>query len=176
LIQGSHAAFYVFGALHWRSIGISDNWIGVLWALGVVAEIALFSVSNQMLQHFGAFGLIVIGGAAAVVRWFLLALEPSFWILFPIQGLHALTFAATHLGTVSLIQTHISVENCGAAQSAYAAFGAGALMALATLIAGLTYETLGSMSYIIMAGLAAIGLVAAMFIRLLDKNLSNTDI
>ena len=40
LVQGSHAIYYAFGTLHWRSVGISMTDIGQLWAMGVVAEIA----------------------------------------------------------------------------------------------------------------------------------------
>ena len=34
LIQSSHAVYYAFSAIHWRSLGIGDGWIGVLWAFG----------------------------------------------------------------------------------------------------------------------------------------------
>ncbi len=164
LIQSSHAVFYVFGALHWRSMGISDNWIGILWALGVIVEAGLFSMSNHLVARIGATGLIIIGGIGAVVRWVIMAFDPAFWALFPLQCLHALTFAATHLGTVNLLQTHVSTERGGAAQSANAALGSGVLMGITTFSAGLLYETLHAASYAVMASLAGLGLISAVFL------------
>lgn len=41
LLQGSHAAYYGFSAIYWKSAGYSGTLIGYLWALGVVAEIAI---------------------------------------------------------------------------------------------------------------------------------------
>ena len=46
LSQASHAVFYAFGTLHLQKQGLSAAWIGVLWAIGVVCEIALFSISR----------------------------------------------------------------------------------------------------------------------------------
>src|SRR4029077_10462136 len=42
LIQGSHAAYYGFAALYWRHLGFGDDVIGLLFAEGIIAEIALF--------------------------------------------------------------------------------------------------------------------------------------
>ena len=164
LIQSSHAIYYVFGALHWRATGISDNWIGMLWALGVIIEAAFFSMSNRIVERIGATGLIVIGGVGAMVRWTIMAFDPPFWALFPLQCLHALTFAATHLGTVKLIQTQVPPERSGAAQSANAALGSGILMGLTTFFSGFIYEQLAAASYVVMAGLAGLGLIFALML------------
>ena len=43
LIQASHALYYSFGTLHWRAEGIADGVIGLLWSIGVIAEVALFA-------------------------------------------------------------------------------------------------------------------------------------
>jgi len=164
LIQSSHAIYYVFGALHWRATGISDSWIGILWALGVIIEAFFFSMSNRIVARVGAIGLIVIGGIGAMVRWTIMAFDPPFWALFPLQCLHALTFAATHLGTLHLIQTHVPPERSGAAQSANAALGSGILMGLTTFFAGLMYDQLAAASYAVMAGFAGLGLIFALML------------
>jgi MFS family permease len=54
MIQASHALYYAFGTLHWRAQGFADGTIGALWALGVIAEIALFAVSGPILAKWGA--------------------------------------------------------------------------------------------------------------------------
>src|SRR2546430_12630026 len=42
LIQASHMVYYGFATIHWRAAGLSDGLIGLLWAEGVIAEIAPF--------------------------------------------------------------------------------------------------------------------------------------
>ena len=65
LLQGSHAAYYGFSAIYWKSAGYSGTLIGYLWALGVVAEIAMFAADKRFLQRFGAQTLFLVGPLAA---------------------------------------------------------------------------------------------------------------
>lgn len=162
LIQGSHAVYYAFGAIHWRSLGITDGWIGLLWAIGVAAEIVLFAVSRHALARFGALGLLLLGGCGAGLRWFLMAFDPAFWLLFPLQCLHALSFGATYLGTLNLIQGHVPEAAAGSAQSIHAALASGVIMGGLTLLSGVVYTPLGPASYLIMAAVSIAGVLAAL--------------
>jgi PPP family 3-phenylpropionic acid transporter len=47
LIQGSHAAYYAFASITWQLSGLGGLTIAALWALGVVAEIAVFAMSPR---------------------------------------------------------------------------------------------------------------------------------
>ncbi len=52
LIQASHAVYYAFSTLDWTAKGFDGVTIGVLWALGVVAEIVLFAFAGAAAaQH-----------------------------------------------------------------------------------------------------------------------------
>ncbi len=77
LIQSAHAVFYTFGVLHWRAQGLSESWAGVLWAIGVIAEIGLFAFSGAVMRRMGALGLILAGGLASVVRWVAMGFDPA---------------------------------------------------------------------------------------------------
>jgi len=68
MIQASHALYYAFGTLHWRARGFADGSIGVLWALGVIAEIGLFAASGRVLAKRDAAWLLLAAGLAAAVR------------------------------------------------------------------------------------------------------------
>ena len=72
LLQSSHAVLYVFGTIHWRSAGISDALIGVLWAEGVVAEIILFAFSASVLARLTPIKLMWIAAIAGLLRWTIL--------------------------------------------------------------------------------------------------------
>ena len=52
--QAAHAMFYTFGTLHWASQGLSADWSGALWAIGVIAEILLFSFSATLMRRVGS--------------------------------------------------------------------------------------------------------------------------
>ena len=43
------------------------------------------------------FPLMAVGGVAAVLRWAALSFGPPEWMLWPLQALHALSFAAVFL-------------------------------------------------------------------------------
>ncbi len=49
LIQSSHAAYYGFAALLWRSQGLSDTVIGLLLAGGIIVELLLFVRGRRVM-------------------------------------------------------------------------------------------------------------------------------
>lgn len=163
-VQGAHGMFYTFGALHWRSQGISTAWVGALWAAGVLAEVLLFAYSRAIVTRLGPALLIAVGSAAAVVRWGAMSLDPPLWLLFPIQILHALTYSATHLGAIHFISRAVPERASGTAQAFYATIAAGVLMGCATLMSGSLYAAFGGRAYIAMAVFAAVGLAASLFV------------
>ncbi|HUS96521.1 MAG TPA: MFS transporter, partial [Hyphomicrobiaceae bacterium] len=158
-IQSSHAVYYAFSAIHWRAQGITDGWIGGLWAIGVAAEVALFAISGTLMRRFGAIGLVIIGGAAGVLRWTVMAFDPSFPIVVIMQLLHALTFGATFLGTLHILQNSVPDAQAGSAQALHAALSPGIIMGVVTVTAGQIYLPLQAASFFVMAALSMIGIV-----------------
>jgi PPP family 3-phenylpropionic acid transporter len=162
LVQAAHAVFYVYGVLHWRGLGLSATWTGVLWAIAVIAEIVLFARSGAVLKVLSPLGLIALGAIAAIVRWIAMAFDPPLAALIVLQILHALTFGATHLGTVHFIAQNIPAQRAGTAQALQASVTAGIAMGGATLLAGQLYGPFGAKAYLAMAVLGALGLLAAL--------------
>ena len=160
LAQASHAVFYVYGVLHWRGLGLSATWTGALWAIAVITEILLFARSGAVLKVASPLGLIALGAVAAVVRWTLMAFDPPLAALIVLQVLHALTFGATHIGTVHFIAQNVPAERAGTAQALQASVTAGIAMGGATLRAGQLYGPFGGMSYLAMTVLGVLALVA----------------
>lgn len=160
--QSAHAVFYAFGVLQWRASGIPGSWIGLLWSIGVIAEIALFWWSKQILAKVTAVDLIVIGAAASVGRWTLMAFDPPLALLVPLQILHGATYGASHLGAMHFIQARVPEGQAGTAQALYSTVTAGIGMGLATMFAGFAFERFGGLSYLGMAALGAVSLAAAL--------------
>jgi PPP family 3-phenylpropionic acid transporter len=162
LAQAAHAAFFTFGTLLWQKQGLSAAWCGTLWAIGVFAEVLLFTFSGRVAAKFGAARLIAIGGAASILRWLLLASEPSLLILVPLQLLHGVTYGASHIGAMHFIHDAVPRDRAASAQALYATVSAGVAMGVATLIAGYVYAQAGPLSYVAMAVIAAVSLGAAL--------------
>jgi PPP family 3-phenylpropionic acid transporter len=162
LVQASHFLYYGFSALAWTAAGLDGTVIGVLWALGVVAEIILFGLSARLPPAFGPTMLLVIGATAAVVRWTAMAFDPPHYVLPVLQCLHALSFGATHLGAVQFIARAAPVELAATAQG-YLSIGIGVTSSASVALAGITFDAYGTHAYAAMAAMAALGLGTAIF-------------
>ena len=163
-IQSAHALYYIFGTLHWTSIGISPAVIGLLWGVGVIAEIVLFAYAGWVGRWLGPAQLIGLAGAAAVLRWLFTAYDPSLPVLFVLQSLHGLTFGAAHMGAMQFMGQALPQRLAASAQGLYASITAGVVMGLASLSAGPLYRAYEGRAYLAMAVLACVGLAASLML------------
>ncbi len=157
LIQSGHAFYYGFSTLVWRGQGISSEAAGLLWGFGVAVEVAFLWSLGPIERRIGPEALILAGAAGGVVRWLCMGFAPLGMTLLPLQALHALSFAATHVGAMRLIYRNTPEENAAMAQALYAAVSAGVLMGGATLASGVLYDAYGARGYWAMALIAAAG-------------------
>jgi PPP family 3-phenylpropionic acid transporter len=162
LIQGSHAVYYGFSTLEWRSAGIGGGTIGMLWALGVGAEIVLFASSGRL--QVAPSTMLLVGAAGAVVRWSAMALDPRTELLPLLQCLHGLSFGATHLGTVGFI-ARATPADPGATAQGYLAVALGTITAAAMGLSGLLYASWGALAYGAMALMAGVGGLSALAVH-----------
>lgn len=160
LDQGSHAFYYSYGGLHWRELGYSGALIGIIWPLGIIAEITLMSFSLRVFRAIGATRLLLLGGIGCVMRWSILAFDPPLPFVVVAQFLHGATFAMAHLGAMYFILKAVPPRLAATAQSLYAVSSSGIVMGLATLACGPLYAAYGGRTYLLMA---AMGLGAAIF-------------
>ncbi len=172
-VQSSHAFYYGFSAIVWKAQGITEAQIGLLWAFSVVVEIAFMWWVEpwRRARGIGPLTLLAVGSAAGIVRWVALSLAPPLWILWPLQALHALTFAATFLAAVQLASQLSDPDSQTAAQTLLSVLSAGVLIGLATLAAGPLYDTVGLGGYLARAGLAACGAFGLLIMRAVKARL-----
>jgi PPP family 3-phenylpropionic acid transporter len=157
LIQCSHGFYYAFGSVVWDQQGVPAGLIGFLWAIGVAAEVTFLFFLVRIEKRVAPETLLLLGAAAGVLRWTALALAPPIWALWPLQLLHAATFAAAHVGALRIIHREAPEAVTGVAQTIYAALASGLFLGLSTLGAGVLYDLVGGMGYGVMALLAAGG-------------------
>jgi PPP family 3-phenylpropionic acid transporter len=161
-IQGSHALYYGFSTIEWRANGVDDTVIGVLWGLGVLAEIVLFALSGRLPAALRPTALMAIGGLGALVRWTAMALDPPMTALPALQLLHAASFGATHLGVMGFLARAVPKPMAATAQGLVATLS-GIVTASATALSGLAYASSGSLAYLLMAAMALTGCLCALY-------------
>ena len=164
IIQSSHAVYYAFGTLNWQRQGYADTTIGMLWGVGIIAEIILFAFSGRVVARVGAVRLMGLGAGAAIFRWGLTALNPPLYVLFPLQALHALTYCAAHLGAIHFISRSTPRSLAATGQSLYASLSAGVIMGGVTLAAGSLYQAYGAHAYWLPVGMGAVALVGCLML------------
>ena len=162
LIQSSHALYYGFSVLQWRSAGLSGPIIGLLWGLAVLAEVVLFAYSARLPRALTPTMLLAIGGAGAAIRWTAMAFDPPTAVLPLLQLLHACSFGAAHLGAMAFLARAVPKELAATAQG-FVATLSGIISAAALAASGLVYAASGSLAYLVMAGMALVGLLSALY-------------
>lgn len=164
LIQGAHGFYYAFSALAWRADGVPAWAIGLLWATGVGAEIVFFAVWGRLLKGWSPAAMMALAGGVAVVRWLALALSPPLWALFPLQGLHAFSFAAAYLGFLRYAADHAPERLSATAQAVNSALSGGLVLAGATFVSGLAFAAFGTAGFALMAIPAGLGGLCAFWL------------
>lgn len=164
LIQAAHGFYYSFSTIVWRGQGISPEMIGVLWAFGVACEVAFLWSLPFIERRTTPEGLILLGAGAAVARWFVMGFAPLGLALWPLQAMHALSFAAAHVGAMRLLHRDAPESSAAMAQTLYAVMSGGLLMGVSTLISGQLYDLGGAIGYWAMAAMAAAGGVLALLL------------
>lgn len=157
LIQSGHAFYYSFSVLVWRGQGIPAEIVGVLWAFGVAIEVAFLWSLGSIERRISPEALILMGAAGGFLRWLAMGFGPTGLVLWPLQALHALSFAAAHVGAMRLLYREAPESGAAMAQNIYAAISSGLLMGVATLLSGFLYDTIGAGGYWAMAALALAG-------------------
>lgn len=166
-IQAAHGFYYGFSTLLWKAQGIAESTTGLLWGCAVAAEIGFMWLIDPWRRRkgIGAYPLLLIGGGAAILRWTLMATQPALVLLWPLQLLHALTFAATYLASVEIVGALSPRRDHTASQTLASMLSSGLLTGLATALSGPLYDHIGALGYLAMAAVAGAGLLAALSVR-----------
>lgn len=165
-MQAAHSFYYAFSTIIWKERGLSSATCGYLWATGVASEVAFMAFGEGLRRRLGPWRLLVLGGLCGVIRWGAMMTLPPVWLLWPLQMLHAMTFAAAYLAGLDLVHRLTPKGYEGLAQTLNAAYTSGLMLGIGTLASGAVYVALGSRGYGLMAVIAAVGLGAAVWLYL----------
>lgn len=161
LMTASHGALYVFYSIHLVGQGYGKGLVGILWTLGVVAEIGVFLWMPQISRRFALRTILLACFALAVLRFLTIGWAVALLSLLVLaQLLHAASFGAHHAATVAALNSWFAPGQQARAQALYGsvAYGAGGLGG--ALLAGWLWEQAGpALTYSAASALALVGLI-----------------
>lgn len=165
LLQLSHGPYYTFYTLYLvENYGYSSTATGLLWALGVLAEVVIFIVMHKLLRQFSLRYLMLFSLLVTSGRWLLIAYgAESLAVLLFAQLLHACSFGIAHAVSIELVRTHFKGANQGQAQAMYSSFSFGAGGAAGALIGGLLWDYSASITFLLAAVAVLIAFVLCYF-------------
>ena len=159
LQQGSHGAYYTFFSLYLDDHHYSANFIGIMWALGVIAEVVLFLCIQPLMRRYNAYSLFSISVLITAFRWLILAyaVDQTAILIFS-QLLHAVSYGLFHASAIQIIHTYFPNRLQGRGQALYAGLSFGVGGAIGSLGSGYTWEHWGAnQTFLIAAGAAFLG-------------------
>ncbi len=168
----SHAPFYSFYSNFLKSLNFSTTEIGFLWAMGVFAEIFMFSIASKIFQRFSWRSLVVVCLLVTSIRWMLVAVFSHYFIgqLFA-QCLHAFSFGLFHLIAMRVIFQNFSAGQQGRGQALYSTmWGLG--VAFGSVLAGHFWKTFsGELIFMCASVVVLLGLC---FVKWLPKQVDSS--
>lgn len=156
LMLVSHGAYYGFFSIHLEALGYGKTFIGAAWALASGAEILVMVNSDRIFRRFSLENVLLFSLAAAILRWALLVQARSSAVILASQGLHALTYAAFHIGGLLYVDrlTPVGSKTLGQAVNNAVTYGLG--MMVGFLLSGWLYDVLGPFLLFRMSALIAL--------------------
>jgi PPP family 3-phenylpropionic acid transporter len=155
----AHGALYAFYSIYLESEGYSKTAIGVLWTLGVLAEIALFLWLPRLLRRFSLRTVLAASFACAVLRFLVIGWGVhSVALLALAQLLHAATFGAYHAASVAMVHRLFTGTLQARGQTLHSSVSYGLGGVAGTLLAGWSWGALGpELSFTLSAAAALAG-------------------
>jgi MFS transporter, PPP family, 3-phenylpropionic acid transporter len=152
----AHTSLYAFFSLYLVSIGYSKTAVGLIWALGVAAEVAWFWFQGRWLTRLSPQGWLLLAAGVSVLRFAATAaFGANVWILVLAQLTHAITFAAQHSSCIGMINRHFPGRLRGRGQALYTVLGYGASGVIGGLAGGALSEAFGFTAVFWAASVAA---------------------
>ncbi|MBT3348535.1 MAG: MFS transporter [Thiotrichales bacterium] len=154
LNQAAHGTYYTFYTLYMESFDYSKGLIGLLWAVGVGVEVAVFIFMAKWIPRFGERNLMLVSLALAMVRWVVIALYPEdLTLIFIAQSFHAASFGVIHAVSIHLIHDLFRGKLQGRGQALYSSVSFGAGGVVGSLLGGIIWVSSGSSAIFIFSAL-----------------------
>ncbi len=137
LIQFGHGPYYSFYSPLLVAQGYSRTLVGLLWGLGVAAEVVLFFLMPRVLARWSLRQIMLVSLGLSALRWGIIAQLPEQMpLMLFAQLLHAASYGSLHIVGIALVQHYFPVSLQGRGQALYSSLGFGVGGLLGAVVAG----------------------------------------
>tara|TARA_Y100001001_G_C7995313_1_gene304414 strand:+ start:328 stop:1518 length:1191 start_codon:yes stop_codon:yes gene_type:complete len=172
LLQISHGPYYTFFSIYLESLSYQSWQIGLLWAVGVAAEVILFWQFRHLAERLSLKNWCVVSLLLTSIRWLLIALVPgSVVVLVMAQLMHAFSFGAMHVVAMRYVQMFFPAAMQGQGQALYSSIGFGMGSAIGAWLSGSLWNVLGGSEVFVLAGLVSV--VALLLVTFIFRSETN---
>jgi len=141
LMQFSHGPYYTFYTLYLQQNQFSHATIGVLWVVGVLAELLVFLYMRSLIDALGLRKLLLASLLIAALRWYLIGHFVAYWpVLLIAQLFHAASFGIYHVTAIQLVNRYFVGKHQGRGQALYSSVSFGLGGALGSYFSGITWQ------------------------------------
>ncbi|MDD5034216.1 MAG: MFS transporter [Methylococcaceae bacterium] len=161
LIQFAHGPYYTFFSVYLKEHDYDASQTGLLWSLGILAEILLFWFFQGFFKRFSLRRVLLVAIALSVLRWLLIGWWVDYFAALAIaQMLHAASFGATHVAAIQFIHRHFAWPHQGKGQALYGSLSFGLGGMLGSYASGEVWVSLGpEFVFSVAAGLSFVALL-----------------
>jgi PPP family 3-phenylpropionic acid transporter len=154
LMVTAHGVLYNFYSIYLSDHGYSKTVIGLLWAVGVVCEIAIFMAMPKIMARFSLKAILLVSLALAVLRFSLIGWAIDAWpIMLLAQTLHAATFGSFHAASVEVFARFFNGRHQAKGQAIYNSVAYGIGGTLGGVAGGYALQYLGGQHTFMLAAL-----------------------
>jgi len=170
LMLVGHGAYYGFFSIYLESLGFGSGFIGLAWALAIMAEIVVMGNSKRIFGHLSLETALAATFIIAVIRWVLLGTLHTWYAILMLQVLHAGTYAMFHMASI-LYMDQLSPEGAKTlGQSINNAMTYGLGLMAGFFMSGFLYERTGASAIFMTSAIVALlGGVIFIGFRFLDR-------
>lgn len=163
LVQASHGPYYIFYTLYMEAHHYTLGMIGLLWAVGVIAEVIVFMSLHRLIPRIGLRRLLLLSLWLTIARWAMIGLFPQYLpLMFFAQCLHAASFGIYHASAIQLINKYFTGRHQGKGQALYSSLSFGAGGAIGSLYAGYIWDNIGMAEiFYVATGISFLALIVA---------------
>lgn len=161
LMMASQGAAYVFYSIHMVEQGFAKSTVGVLWSLGVVAEIVIFLFLPRIFARYSLYTLWLVSFGMTVLRFLIVAWFPSVLALQVFaQCLHMFSFGTYHATALAVLHHNFRGKLQARGQALYTSLSFGLGGAVGGMASGWTWQSWGpGWTFTLSSVLALAGLV-----------------
>lgn len=170
LMLVSHGTYYGFFSIHLENIGLPPTYIGISWAVAVLAEIIVMINSRRLFARASFETVLLASFFIAALRWLLLAVFQSPAVILGSQILHAFSYGTFHMASILYMDrlTPGPAKTLGQAANNAITYGLGLMIGF--LVNGALFDHLGARKLFVIS--AVLALAGGLLFRWYQRNLA----